>query len=53
MKLYNQLKLDLTKTIHEYILKWYNTNDPLTYPLMKEISALYVEQYPDDVFAYK
>ena len=39
-------------SIHEYILKWYNTKNPATYPMMKEISALYVEQYPDDIRAY-
>ena len=38
-------------SIHEYILKWYNTKDASTYPLMKDISLLYVEQYPSDVIA--
>ena len=38
-------------SIHEYILKLYNTNDSSTYPFMKEISLLYVEQYPYDVIA--
>ena len=41
-----------SQSIHEYILKWYNTKNPSTFPLMKEISLLYVEQYPDDVIAY-
>ena len=45
-------KVDFASSIHEYILKWYNTKNPSTYPLMKEISLLYVEQYPDDVIAY-
>ena len=40
------------ESIHEYILKWYNTKNSSTYPLMKEISLLYVEQYPSDVIAY-
>ncbi|MBO4638308.1 MAG: hypothetical protein J5710_00985 [Treponema sp.] len=39
-------------SIHEYILKWYNTQDESVFPFMKEISELYVEQYPDDVIAY-
>lgn len=41
-----------TQSIHEYILKWYNTKNPSVFPLMKEISLLYVEQYPNDVIAY-
>lgn len=41
-----------TQSIHEYILKWYNTKKTSAFPLMKEISLLYVEQYPDDVIAY-
>ncbi len=40
------------ESIHEYILKWYNTKNSSTYPLMKDISLLYVEQYPSDVIAY-
>ena len=45
-------QVGFAESIHEYILKWYNSKDSSTYPLMKEISALYVEQYPDDVIAY-
>ncbi len=40
-----------TQSIHEYILKWYNTKNPSTFPLMKEISLIYAEQYPADVIA--
>ena len=40
------------ESIHEYILKWYNTNNSSTYPLMKDIALLYVEQYPSDAVAY-
>lgn len=45
-------KIGFPESIHEYIIKWYNTRDISTYPLMKEISLLYVEQYPEDVIAY-
>ena len=44
--------IGFAESIHEYILKWYNTKDESTFPLMKEIALLYVEQYPDDVIAY-
>ncbi|MCR5288518.1 MAG: hypothetical protein K6E51_00845, partial [Treponema sp.] len=44
--------VDFAESIHEYILKWYNTKNPSTISLMKEISLLYVKQYPDDVIAY-
>lgn len=40
------------ESIHEYILKWYGTKNASTYPLMKEIALLYVEQFPYDVVAY-
>ena len=45
-------KVGFGESIHEYILKWYNTKDTSTYPLMKEISLLYVEQYRDEAIAY-
>ena len=38
-------------SIHEYILKFYNTGDSAAYNSMKEISLLYAEQYPSDVIA--
>ena len=38
-------------SIHEYIMKWYNTGDSAAYPCMKEISLLYAQQYPADVIA--
>lgn len=51
-ELISSVGVGFEESIHEYILKWYNTKNSSTYPLMKEIALLYVEQYPSDVIAY-
>lgn len=40
------------ESLHEYILKWYNTKNPDTYVYMRDLSVLWIEQYPNNPIAY-
>ena len=40
------------ESIHEYILKWYNTGDSSTFKYMQEVSILYADNFPEDPIAF-
>lgn len=45
-------RIGFAESLHEYFVKYYNTGDPAAYPYMKELSLLYIQEYPEDVIAY-
>ena len=46
------VRIGFAESLHEYFVKFYNTGDPAAYPYMKELSLLYIQEYPQDVIAY-
>lgn len=45
-------KVKIEDSFHEYFIKWYNESDEATYTIMKDISLLVIEQYPENAIAY-